>query len=55
MFNGDGFKPDKYPREIETVPREIKINCNAGAVMTNKQGKYGGLKVWYIPDGIGNI
>ncbi len=37
------------------VPRGIKINCNAGAVMTDKRGKYGGLNVWYIPDGITNI
>jgi hypothetical protein len=49
------FKTDKYLREIELVPRGIKINCNAGAVMTNKRGKYGGLNVWYIPYGIANI
>ncbi len=44
------FKTDKHLREIETVPGGIKINCNAGAVMTNKR-----LNVWYIPDGIANI
>jgi hypothetical protein len=49
------FKTDKYLREIEMVPGGIKINCNAGAVMTNKRGKYGGLKAWYIPDGTPNI
>ncbi len=49
------FKTDRYLREIETVPRGIKINCNAEAVMTNKRGKYRGLNVWYIPDGIANI
>jgi hypothetical protein len=49
------FETDKYLREIEMVPRGIKINCNAGAVMTDKRGKYGGLNVWYIPDGITNI
>jgi hypothetical protein len=48
-------KNDKYLREIETVSGGIKINCNAGAVMTDKRGKYGGLNVWYIPDGIANI
>jgi hypothetical protein len=49
------FKTDRYLREIEMVPGGIKINCNAGAVMTNKRGKYGGLNVLYIPDGIANI
>ncbi len=39
------FKTDKYLREIKTVPRGIKINCNAGAVMTDKRGKYSRLKV----------
>ncbi len=39
------FKTDKYLRGIEMVPRGIKINCNAGAVMTNKRGKYGELNV----------
>jgi hypothetical protein len=48
-------KTDKYLREIKMVPRGIKINCNAEAVMTNKRGKYGRLKVWYIPDEIANI
>jgi hypothetical protein len=37
------------------VPGGIKINCNAGAVSTNQMGTYGNLKVWYIPDRIGNI
>ncbi len=49
------FETDKYLRGIETVPGGIKINCNVGAVMTDKRGKYGRLKVWYIPDGIANI
>ncbi len=49
------FKTDKYLHEIKTVPGGIKINCNAGAVLTNQIGKYENLKVWYIPDGIANI
>ncbi len=49
------FKTDKYLHEIKTVPRGIKINCNAGAVLTNHMGTYRNLKVWYIPDGIANI
>ncbi len=49
------FKTNKYLQEIKTVPGGIKINCNAGAVSTNRMGTYGNLKVWYIPDGIANI
>ena len=49
------FKTDKYLKEIRTVCRGIKINCIAGAVSTNQMGRYGSLKVWYIPDGIVNI
>ncbi len=49
------FKTDKYLSKIKMVPGGIKINCNTGVVMTNKRGKYGRLKVWYIPDGIANI
>ncbi len=49
------FKTNKYLREIEKVPIGIKINCNAGAAMTDKRGKYDGLKVWYIPNRIANI
>jgi hypothetical protein len=49
------FKSDKYLQGIRTVQGGIKINCNAGAVVTNKRGTYGNLKVWYLPDGIANI
>jgi len=49
------FKTDKYLKEIRTVRGGIKINCNAGVVSTNQMGRYGNLKVWYIPDGIANI
>ncbi len=48
------FKTDKYLSEIEMVSGGIKINCNAGAVMTDKRGKDKGLNVWYISDGIAN-
>jgi hypothetical protein len=48
------IKTYKYLRERETVPGGIKINSNTRAVMANKRGKYGGLNVWYIPDGIAN-
>ena len=40
---------------MRPVKGGIKINCNAGTVTTNLRGAYGGLKVWYLPDGIANI
>jgi hypothetical protein len=49
------FKTDKYLKGIKTVQSGIKINCNAGAVSTNRVGTYGKLKVWYHPGGIANI
>ncbi len=49
------FKSDKYLRNIKPVNGGVRINCNTGAMVTNKRGTYGGLKVWYFPDGIANI
>ena len=49
------FKADKYLQGIKTVWDGIRINCNAGAVTTNKLGSFGSLIVWYIPNGIANI
>ena len=49
------FKSDKYLEGIKTKAQGVRINCNAGAVSTNKRGMYGSLKVWYLPDGIANI
>jgi hypothetical protein len=49
------FKTDKYLKGIKTLPSGIKISCNAGAVLTNRMGNYGKLKVWYLPGGIANI
>ena len=49
------FKSGKYLEGIKMVQGRIKINCNAGTMVTNKRGVYGGLKVWYLPDGIANI
>jgi hypothetical protein len=49
------FKNDKFLKSIKTEARGVKINCNAGAISTNKRGKNGNLKVWYLPDGITNI
>ena len=49
------FKADKYLQGLKTVRDGIKINCNAGAVTTNEQGRFGKLRVWYIPNGIANI
>ena len=49
------FKNDKFLKSIKTEARGVKISCNVGAISTNKRGKYGNLKVWYLPDGIANI
>jgi hypothetical protein len=49
------FKTNKHLQKIKTMPGGIKINCNAGAVSTNRMGTYGNLKVWYILDGIAKI
>ena len=49
------FKAGKYLEGIKMVRNGIKINCNAGAVTTNKLGSFGSLNVWYIPNGIANI
>ena len=49
------FKSDKHLKNIKTVKGGVKINCNAGMVATNLRGTYGGIKVWYLLDGIANI
>ena len=49
------FKNDKFLSKIQEVAGGIKINCNAGAVVTNTKGKFGRLSAWYLPDGITNI
>ncbi len=35
------FKSDRYLEGIRTLLHGIKINCNAGAVITNKMGLFG--------------
>ena len=49
------FKNEKYLQGMRTVQGSIKINCNIGALVTNKRGMYGNLKVWYLPNSIENI
>jgi hypothetical protein len=49
------FKRDKYLKKIKTVKGGIRINCNAGVVLTDKKGTYRGLNVWYVPNGTANI
>ncbi len=49
------FKNNKYLMGVKEVREGIKINCSAGAVVTNPRGSYGRLKAWYLPDGIVNI
>ena len=49
------FKYKKFLENLRQVKGGIKINCNAGAVTTDIKGDFGGLSVWYLPDGIANI
>ena len=49
------FKNERYLRNVKTEEQGVWINCNAGAIITNKSRMYGNLKVWYLPDGIANI
>ncbi len=49
------FKSRKYLKGIKGVQRGIKINYNAGTVVTNKRGAYSRLKVCYLLDGIADI
>ena len=49
------FMNDKFLMSIKTEAQGVKINCNAGAISTNKRGECGNLMVWYLPDGIANI
>jgi hypothetical protein len=39
------FKNEWFLKKIQTVKGGININCNAGAVTTNKKGKFGWLNV----------
>ncbi len=48
------FKSKKYLKGIKKRDAGIKINCNAGTVITNLMGKYGSINAWYIPEGIVN-
>ena len=49
------FKNKKFLENLRQVKGGIKINCNAGAMTTDIKGGFGGLSVWYLPDGIANI
>ena len=49
------FKNKKFLENLRQVKGGIKINCNAGAVSTDVKGDFGGMSVWYLPDGIANI
>ncbi len=52
---GTAFKSKKYLKGVKMLARGIRINCNTGAVTTNRKGMYGKLQVWYLPKGIVNI
>jgi hypothetical protein len=49
------FKNKKFLENLHQVKGGIKINCNAREVTTDVKGEFGGLSVWYLPDGIANI
>jgi hypothetical protein len=49
------FKSNQFLKNVKTIEGGIKINYNTGAVVTNKRGNYGKLKVWYVPNRIANI
>ena len=49
------FKSGEYVKNVKAVQGGIKINCNTGTRVTNLRGTYGGLKVWYLPNGIADI
>jgi hypothetical protein len=49
------FKSGKYLKDVKTMTHRIRINCNAGAVTTNRKGTYARLHVWHLPKGIANI
>jgi hypothetical protein len=49
------FKSKQHLSNIRTVNRGIKINCNLGAIMTNQDGAYGSMNVWFIPETIADI
>ena len=55
MLHCDRFKNNKFLKAIKAEAQGVKINCNPGAISTNKRGKYRNLKAWYLPDGIANI
>ncbi len=43
------FKSGKYFKGVKTLARRIRINCNTGAVMTNRKGMYTRLQVGICP------
>ena len=49
------FKNAKHLKNIHKSDDHLKVNCNAGAVIADEIGSFGGLQVWYMPEGIANI
>jgi hypothetical protein len=49
------FQNKKFLENLRQVRGGIKINCNAGVVTADMKRDFGGLSVWYLPDGIANI
>lgn len=56
MSSVDLFGDRHLLTEIATVPDQIRIVCNAGAVTVNQMGMFRGYgRVWYHPGAIANI
>jgi hypothetical protein len=54
------FKTKKYFDNLQSVDQGVRINCNSGAMRTNKVGDFDGHQwdspnAWNIPEGIANI
>ena len=51
----DQFLNPKYLNDIIIVEQETTVYCNGGILMTNKNGKFDTLEVWYNPDSVMNV
>jgi hypothetical protein len=49
------FAKKKYLRNVETLEVVTRVKVNTGEMRNNKQGRYGNLKVCYLPKEIANI
>ena len=50
-----GFKDSGRIQGISEVSNGMRVNCNAGQVVSNKVGSWGKLKAWHLSGSIANI